>query len=135
MISGGARAVADSHAKPARLLVIDDEPMMLRAIQRLLVGEFEIATTTDPREGVARVSQGARFQAILCDLMMPLMSGMEVYEAIRALDADQARRIVFMTGGAFAPRVLEFLASVPNARIEKPLERVQLREAILLLSD
>jgi CheY-like chemotaxis protein len=127
--------MSDSGAQRARLLVIDDEPMMLRAIQRWLVGEFDIATTTDPREGVARVSQGARYDAILCDLMMPLMSGMEVYEAIRAVDVEQARRIVFMTGGAFAPRVLEFLASVPNARIEKPLERTLLRDAIRQLSD
>jgi CheY-like chemotaxis protein len=113
--------------------VIDDEPMMLRAIQRWLAGEFETVTTTDAREAVARVAGGARFDAILCDLMMPMMSGMDVYQAIVATDPEQARRIVFMTGGAFSPRVLEFLASVPNARVEKPLERASLREAILRL--
>ena len=126
--------MADSAAKRARLLVIDDEPMMLRAIQRWLASEFDMVATTDPREAVVNVKQGARFDAILCDLMMPLMSGMDVYQAVRAADPDQARRIVFMTGGAFAPRVLEFLASVPNARVEKPLERASLREAIRLLS-
>jgi len=126
--------MADCAANRARLLVIDDEPMMLRAIQRWLAEDFDMVATTDPREAVASVCQGVRFDAILCDLMMPIMSGMDVYEAIRAADPDQARRIVFMTGGAFAPRVLQFLASVPNARVEKPLERASLREAIRLLS-
>jgi CheY-like chemotaxis protein len=123
-----------ADANRARLLLIDDEPMMLRAIQRWLVDDFEMIATTDPREAVARVVEGVRFEAVLCDLMMPVMSGMDVYQAIRAVDPDQARRIVFMTGGVFAPRVLEFLASVPNARIEKPLDRASLREAIRVLS-
>jgi CheY-like chemotaxis protein len=126
--------MAESQARHSRLLVIDDEPMMLRAIQRWLAGEFEMAATTDSREAVARVSGGERFDAILCDLMMPILSGMDVYEAIRRVDADQARRIIFMTGGAFAPKVLEFLASVPNARVEKPLERSLLHDAIRSLS-
>jgi CheY-like chemotaxis protein len=124
----------DPTSPRACLLVIDDEPMMLRAIQRWLAADYDTVAMTDPREALGRIQEGARFDAILCDLMMPVMSGMEVYQSIRALDVEQARRIVFMTGGAFAPRVLEFLASVPNARIEKPLERASLREAIRVLS-
>jgi CheY-like chemotaxis protein len=126
--------MAQSQARRARLLVVDDEPMMLRAIQRWLADDFEMAATTDSREAVALVNRGERYDAILCDLMMPLLSGMQVYEAIRLVDADQARRIVFMTGGAFSPRVLEFLGSVPNARVEKPLERALLRDALQKVS-
>jgi signal transduction histidine kinase/CheY-like chemotaxis protein len=119
-------------ASPARgrVLVVDDEPMMVRAIQRLLEGEHEVFSTTDPVDAVAQVQNGARFDAILCDLMMPAMSGMDVFEAIRRIAPDQARRIVFVTGGAFTPRVQEFLDSVDNARIEKPIERATLRAAI-----
>jgi CheY-like chemotaxis protein len=113
-----------------RVLVVDDEPMMVRAIQRLLEGEHEVFSTTDPVDAVAQVQAGGRFDAILCDLMMPAMSGMDVFEAIRQIAPDQARRIVFVTGGAFTPRVQEFLDSVDNARIEKPIERATLRAAI-----
>jgi CheY-like chemotaxis protein len=125
--------VTDRSATPATrgtLLVVDDEPMMVRAIERLLGGEYELVSTTDPIDAVERVRAGRRFDAILCDLMMPTMSGMEVYENIRGIEPEQARRIVFMTGGAFTPRALAFLASVENARIEKPLERTSLRAAI-----
>jgi CheY-like chemotaxis protein len=113
-----------------RLLVVDDEPMMVRAIQRLLAGEYDLVATTDPVDAVDRVRRGSRFDAILCDLMMPTMSGMEVYETIRDIEPEQARRIVFMTGGAFTPLAIAFLASVSNARIEKPLERATLRAAL-----
>jgi CheY-like chemotaxis protein len=113
-----------------RVLVVDDEPMIVRAIQRLLEGEHEIYLSTDPIDVVEQVRTGQRFDVILCDLMMPMMSGIDVYKAIRQVDVDQARRIVFMTGGAFTPRVLEFLDATENARIEKPLERTTLRAAI-----
>jgi CheY-like chemotaxis protein len=125
--------VTDRSATPTTrgtVLVVDDEPMMVRAIERLLAGEYELVSTTDPIDAVERVRAGQRFDVILCDLMMPTMSGMEVYENIRGIEPDQARRIVFMTGGAFTPRALAFLASVDNARIEKPLERGTLRAAI-----
>ena len=116
------------------LLVIDDEAMMVRAIQRLLAGEYELVSTTDPAEAIERIRRGDRFDAILCDLMMPAVSGMAVYESIRRIDAAQARRIVFMTGGAFTPRALEFLASVANPCVEKPLDRISLRAALQALA-
>jgi signal transduction histidine kinase len=113
-----------------RILVVDDEPMMVRAIARLLEGEHEVFSTTDPALAVAQVEGGARFDAILCDLMMPAMSGMDVFDAIRRIAPEQAKRIVFVTGGAFTPALQGFLNSVDNTRIEKPIERATLRAAI-----
>lgn len=113
-----------------RILVIDDEPMMARAVQRLLDGEHDVLVTSDPLGAVEQVRAGARFDAILCDLMMPTMSGMEVYEAIAGVEAEQARRMVFMTGGAFTPRAVRFLETVANPRIEKPLEHNALRAVL-----
>jgi CheY-like chemotaxis protein/two-component sensor histidine kinase len=109
------------------ILVIDDEPMMARAVRRLIGGEHEVAATSDPVDAVEQVRKGARYDAILCDLMMPMMSGMDVYDAIARVDAAQARRMVFMTGGAFTPRAVQFLEAVDNPRIEKPLEHAALR--------
>jgi CheY-like chemotaxis protein len=134
---GSVPEAAPSNASPARLtprtrvLVVDDEPMIVRAIQRLLEGEHEISLSTDPIAVVEDVRAGRRFDVILCDLMMPTMCGIDVFDAIRQIDADQARRMIFMTGGAFTPRVVQFLDATENARIEKPLERATLRAAIL----
>jgi CheY-like chemotaxis protein len=128
--SSGSRELAPGSAERGCVLIVDDEPMMVRAIQRLLEGDHEVFATTDPVDAVTRLRQGRRFDAILCDLMMPGLSGMDVYDAIRIIDPDQARRMVFMTGGAFTPTVLAFLESVENARIEKPLEREALRDLV-----
>jgi CheY-like chemotaxis protein len=62
--------------------------------------------------------------------MMPGMTGMDVHEAVLAIDEAQARRMVFMTGGAFAPRASAFLERVENPRVEKPLDRSALRALI-----
>jgi CheY-like chemotaxis protein len=134
------RGVEESAAVPAahprstgpplprrRILVIDDEPMMARAVQRLLDGEHDVVVSSDPRGAVEQIRAGERFDAVLCDLMMPSMSGMEVHEAIEKVEPEQARRMVFMTGGAFTPRAMRFLESVDNPRIEKPLEHAALR--------
>ena len=115
---------------PKRLLILDDEPMMVRAIARLLEGEHDVHSMTDPAEAVSQVRAGARFDVILCDLIMPTLSGMDVFDAVSQVSPDQARRFVFMTGGAYSPRVQKFLESVDNPRIEKPLERATLRAAI-----
>jgi CheY-like chemotaxis protein len=104
--------------------------MIVRAIQRLLEGEHEVTLSTDPIAVVEQIRSGRRFDVILCDLMMPTMSGIDVYDAIRQMDENQARRMIFMTGGAFTQRAVEFLAATENARIEKPLERTTLRSAI-----
>ncbi len=117
----------------ARVLVIDDEPMMLRAFRRLIEKEYELVCAADPRQAIAAIRGGERFDAIFCDMLMPATTGMQVYAEVQQIDEEQARRIVFMTGGAFTPEVLDFLDAVENARIEKPVERASLRAAIRAL--
>ena len=71
---------------------------------------------------MARIASGERFDAILSDLMMPEVTGMEVHDELSRTAPDQARRMIFLTGGAFTERAREFLDGVPNPRIEKPFE-------------
>jgi PAS domain S-box-containing protein len=123
-------AVGGAGRTRGRVLVVDDEVMMARAVQRLLEGEHDVVILTDPFKAVELLASGAYFDAMLCDLMMPTMSGMEVYDAVLRSQPKLARRIVFMTGGAFTTRATQFLESVDNARVEKPLDRAALRAAI-----
>jgi CheY-like chemotaxis protein len=110
--------------------VVDDEPLVSRAIARMLEPEGEIVLVDRAREALERVRAGERFDAIVCDLMMPDLSGMGLHAALHALDPAVAARMVFVTGGAFTDAAREFLDRVPNARLEKPLERAALREAV-----
>jgi CheY-like chemotaxis protein len=67
------------------------------------------------------------FDLIFCDLMMPEISGMDLYQMIRQARPALAERMVFVTGGALLDGVREFLDEVPNQHLEKPVERRRLQ--------
>ncbi|QRN96079.1 PAS domain S-box protein [Archangium violaceum] len=114
----------------ARILVVDDEPYVTRALQRSLTPEHEVATVNGARAALKMLDGGSRFDLILCDVMMPGMTGMDLYAELNRFAPDQAQRVVFMTGGAFTPRALSFLQEVPNAKLSKPLDLRQLRALV-----
>jgi signal transduction histidine kinase len=114
-------------ARRARVMVVDDEAIITATVRRLLAREHDVVTATRAIEGLHRIQSGERFDLILCDLMMPQMTGMELFDRISAIDQEQASRIVFLTGGAFTPTARQFLDRVPNQRIEKPFDAQHLR--------
>jgi CheY-like chemotaxis protein len=108
-----------SRGPRARVLVIDDELPIANTLKDLLAPEHEVVAATSGGEALAALA-GADFDVVFCDLMMPGMSGMDLYQRICVERPALAPRVVFMTGGAFTARTAEFLASVENLRVEKP---------------
>jgi CheY-like chemotaxis protein len=108
--------------------------MVLRAVRRTLAREHDVVCEERARAALARLSAGERFDLLVCDLMMPDLSGAELHAALRAARPDLADRMVFLTGGAFSPTARAFLASVANACLEKPFEpdafRARIRELL-----
>ncbi|HEY1551675.1 MAG TPA: PAS domain S-box protein [Kofleriaceae bacterium] len=113
-------------ANAARVLMIDDEAAVGRSTRALLAPEYDITPVTRAAEGLALLATDA-FDAILCDLMMPEMSGMEFWAK---LEPDHARRVVFLTGGAFTEQARAFLANNAQPRLDKPFLEHDLRRAI-----
>ena len=62
------------------------------------------------------------FDVIVCDLMMPTMTGMDLHEALETTAPEIAARMVFLTGGAYSPSAASFLAKVSNPRLDKPFD-------------
>jgi signal transduction histidine kinase/CheY-like chemotaxis protein len=112
------------------VLVIDDEIAITRVVSRLLDPEHDVTTMSDGRDAVAAIAAGATFDVIFCDLMMPNCSGGEVYERILAINAEQARRIVFMTGGAFSRNPSDVLPSPANAQLHKPFTSAAIQAVV-----
>jgi signal transduction histidine kinase len=113
-----------------RILAVDDEPMLCVVIERLLSAEHEVTTCSSAKEALRKIRNGERFDLILCDLMMPEMTGMDLHAALLQSAPDQAGKLIFMTGGAFTENAQAFLAEAPNESIEKPFKGAKLREVV-----
>jgi PAS domain S-box-containing protein len=112
------------------VLVIDDEESLAQAIRRFLSAEHNVTAVYRARDAIDLLELGTRYDVILCDLMMPQITGMELHTEIVRLDPTQASRIVFLTGGAFTPSAREFLVTTTNRRIEKPFDLKDVRRII-----
>jgi len=109
-------------ARRGRVLVVDDEAVVARTIARALSGVHEVAVETRAADALERLRRGEKFDVILCDLMMPEMTGMDLHAALLEAAPEQAVRMVFLSGGAFTPSAGAFLDAIPNQRIEKPFD-------------
>ena len=105
---------------PGRVLIVDDEPTIRSSLRRLLERAHQVTTAASGAEARALLTLDASFDVILCDLMMPDMTGMDLHEWLLGHDATAASRVVFVTGGAYTPRASEYLARTGNLRVEKP---------------
>ena len=121
-----AAPAAPAEGRRARVLFVDDEPMLCDLVTQVLKSRHEVAAVTSAREALARRGRGERYDVILCDLMMPVMTGMELYDELARVAPEQRERVIFLTGGAFTPGARAFLSQVPNARLEKPFDLDQL---------
>jgi CheY-like chemotaxis protein len=113
-----------------RILVIDDDPAMGSAIQLVLTDDHDVEVFTSAKRALARIEKGANYHAIVCDVMMPEMSGAEFHTAIARAEPDVAARIIFLTGGAFALGAREFLDRIQNPRLDKPFDSQSLRALV-----
>jgi signal transduction histidine kinase/CheY-like chemotaxis protein len=129
---GGAPVVA-SGVRRGAVLIVDDEVLFASSLRRLLAAEHDVTVTSSGRDALAQIQGGARFDAILCDLMMPGMTGAELHAAIAEVEPALTARMVFITGGAFSPASQAFLDRVSNRCFEKPCDIGLLRAAVRAL--
>jgi len=112
---------SEDDVQRGRVLVIDDEPQVARALAGIL-DVHDVTIATSGAEGRRIIEQGEVFDVILCDLMMPQVTGMDLYAWLSEHDPKLADRVVFITGGAFTPRARALLEQVPNQCLTKPFD-------------
>ena len=130
--TGWDRAVPRAPAGPEaegrkRVLLVDDEPLMGRTLARLLGPAHDVEILLAAREAAERAEAGERWDLVLCDLMMPDMSGAELAARLATSAPDALRAFVFMTGGAFTEGTRAFLADGRYRCVEKPIDPATLR--------
>jgi PAS domain S-box-containing protein len=126
-IAAGATPAA---ATRGRILVIDDEPVVSRAVQRVLQAQHEVVTAASAERGLERLRAGEHYDIIFCDLMMPGMTGMAFYEVLAADMPQLTERVIFLSGGAFTQRARRFLETNTNLQLDKPFDASELRALV-----
>jgi CheY-like chemotaxis protein len=117
-------------ARRARILFIDDEPLVVLAFEQILASAHDVVGMTDARKALDLLSGGSTFDLVFCDLMMPRMSGMEFGEELARVAPAMRSRLFFTTAGVFTPEGSAFLDQQSNPLIEKPFDEQQLRSIV-----
>jgi PAS domain S-box-containing protein len=112
-----------------RVLIVDDERAIARALRRIL-GAHDVTLAEDGQAALALIESEPEFDVVLCDLMMPGLSGAEVHEQACRLKPELAQRFVVMTGGAVTPNTKEFLKSVQGRVLHKPFDPAAAQECV-----
>ncbi|CAN5462205.1 hypothetical protein BH09MYX1_BH09MYX1_42820 [soil metagenome] len=120
-------------ARRLRILVVDDEPA-IRAILTAFLAAHDVSVAGDGRDAIEVLDQ-REFDLVLCDLMMPEMTGIDVYEHLLAKRPGDERRIVFMTGGAVTERARKFVASTPAKLLYKPFTPEELAVVVATFAE
>ncbi len=116
-----------SVAVRGRFMIVDDEVHVGRAMKRMLDRQHEVVVTTSGAMAKQLLEQDQGFDGIICDLMMPQITGMDLHSWLEERYPVLARRMVFVTGGAFTPKAKAFLNRVDNPRLEKPFDPKNLK--------
>ncbi|HEY1533244.1 MAG TPA: PAS domain S-box protein, partial [Polyangiaceae bacterium] len=126
------RAASVPAPKRGRILVVDDEISVARTLKALLQNEHDLTLAGSGAQALSAIvaAPEASFDVIMCDLMMPGMSGMELYERLKQDHPGLELRMVFMTGGVSMDRARDFLATSSNLTFEKPFDFDRLRQTL-----
>lgn len=113
-----------------RVLVVDDEPRVLAVLSRMMGEAHDVVAVGSAQEALDQLARGLPFDVIVCDLLMPETSGIDLYRILEQQSPELARRVVFLSGGTNTNMAGDFLQGIPNQSLEKPPSKLGLLRAI-----
>jgi len=129
-------ATRDANTQPPasaareRILIVDDELTLLSSLRRALGRDLDVVLASSANEALELLEHDNRFDVILCDIMMPEVTGIELFERVSAAHPGLRDRFIFMTGGAFSASTRQFVDSIDLPRLEKPFDVRELRRLL-----
>ena len=124
-----AEMISEDSCISARILVVDDEPC-IRTMVRHMLDEHEVIEAESGIRGQEMLDKDRAFDLIICDMMMPSFSGMDLYDWLCETHPQLAARLLFITGGAFTSKAREYISKAKNRHIEKPFTIDTLRKKV-----
>lgn len=115
-------------ARRLRVLIVDDEPLVRRALATVLGSEHDVILAEHGQDAIAKLADHP-VDVVVCDVMMPVMNGKAFYEHLLVHDPALARRFIFITGGSMGP-ASAFLEQVQAYVLPKPFEVAKVLELV-----
>ena len=112
-----------------KVLVIEDDPLIARVMQRVLAAEFDVTVTQEGQSAIGLMRRQF-FAAVVTDVMMPGLTGLDVFKTLRMDNPLQASRVVFVTGCAWAEDLDDQLRETGRPVLEKPFSFAALSEIV-----
>jgi PAS domain S-box-containing protein len=117
-----------------RVLVVDDEPRVAEMLQRVLRRDHDVVAVSCGRSALEQVHAGAWFDAIVTDVMMPNMTGLELLDELVRIAPEQAKRLILLSGGVFTPETRARLDEIGTLQLDKPTNSNELRRAVMAIA-
>lgn len=126
-----ASAVArNAVGQSGRVLIVDDnQPLQDSLAMVLRTFGYDVEIASDGVEALDRIASSS-YDAVLCDLLMPHMSGDQLFSVCCEKHADVARRFIFMTGSVSTGIMSDFLQRTPQPYLPKPCRVNEIRSAV-----
>jgi PAS domain S-box-containing protein len=121
-------AAVSSGARHLAVLIVDDDRACARSLA-LVLRDHDAVRAHSGREALA-VLEDREFDVVLCDVMMPDLSGPAVHAAVAARSPAQAERFVFASGGVFISEVTRALEATGRPCLDKPIRPRELRQLV-----
>ena len=115
--------------RPIKMLIVDDEPHITTVLARFF-GKEEVVTVNDGVSAIARLRAGEHFDIILCDLNMPDTDGIDIFEEMTQNRPELCARTIFLSGGAYDPRMVAFTERTEQPVVDKPFQFSALIEMV-----
>jgi PAS domain S-box-containing protein len=114
----------------AKILVVDDEPVIRQLISQVLGEQGHTVETVDNAAGALKMVKSKRYRLILLDIKMPGMSGVDLYKQFQKIAPSLTKRVVFITGDVMGKRTIAFLDKAKTPYIMKPFDARELKTQI-----
>jgi len=113
-----------------RILLVEDEPAIATLCRSVLTGEgFEVDIAPNGRKAQDMIEEG-EYRLCLIDIMMPKMSGQELYEWLERKHPRMAGLVIFTTGSVIDEEIMAFISGTGRPFLPKPFLPDQLREMV-----
>lgn len=129
----GSSGKGPEKVTEAKIMVVDDEPHICRALDRLLTQEgYKVETMSSAQMALQRLNT-AKYDLILLDIKMPGMNGIEFYNHMKEIEPSLQQKVICITGDIISARNKAFLEQTRIPCLAKPFSIDELMHQVKLV--